>query len=188
MRPAASLGASPHHVVVGGDAFSANLALALSIVCCHPRQERWAWELFERASPPRALLSFAGFLQTSAPERLSLGQDDGAHRLRALQSFSARYLQVDRRLPADAKLLADPLLLLEHVDRLAQPLPQCFAVVGEEDLVVPDTQRLESVYRKHHAVCCARYLPGRLVGRRSAGGLMAEPWVEEMHRFLGKDT
>ena len=167
---ARAFGADLNRMVFAGESAGANLALALSLMCCYRRTEAWSRRVHALGVAPRALVSYYGLLQVSDPGRFQRDNPripDWAQN--QIRNVSDAYLQVDPRLPAGALELADPLLLLEQHRAPVRKIPACFAAVGVRDPLLPDTRRLTEAALAHGVAARAAYYPQQLHGFHALG-------------------
>ncbi len=158
-------GADPRRLVLAGESAGANLALALTVAACYPREEPAARAVRALDVVPRAVLPICGVLQVSDLDRLA------RRRLaprRALPPWVRGHLATTESAylgrvsaPDEAHGLADPLLVLEG-GAPERPLPPCFAAVGTCDPLLDDTRRLKAALDRLGVLCEVRYYPGEL--------------------------
>jgi acetyl esterase len=156
---AARYGGDPQRLVVAGESAGANLATALTVAACFPRESALARQVWEVGPPPRAALPACGLLQVSDPERFRRHRPDlGRFAFDRIREASRGYLPVDpESLPPGVRDLVDPLLLLESEELPARPLPPFFTGVGTADPLLPDTRRLAAALQRRGVPCEAHY-------------------------------
>jgi len=159
---AEAYGADQRRLVLAGESAGANLACALTVATCYPRDVACAREVFDLGVTPSAVVPLCGVLQASDSARFSRRErllwlvDD------ELSSLSDDYLPEFASLNQSQRDLADPLLVFERGERPERPLPPFFASVGGRDPLIDDTRRLEAALASLGVDCEARYYPNEM--------------------------
>jgi len=163
-RYAARYGGDPDRLVVAGESAGANLATALTVAACFPREAALARQVWEAGPPPRATLPACGLLQVSEPARFRRHYPQlGRFAYDRIREVSRGYLpDGGAGLPDGVRDLADPLLLLEGQEAPARALPPFFTAVGTADPLLPDTRRLAAALERRGVPCEAHYHPGEM--------------------------
>ncbi|MEZ4459865.1 MAG: alpha/beta hydrolase [bacterium] len=181
LRHIAQYGGDPDRIVVAGESAGANLACGLTLAACTPLDHAPAQAVFETAKVPNALLANCGMLQVSDPQRFQRRKALPVWIYDRIEEVSTEYLASTRD-----TLLADPLLVLEHMS-LERSLPATFASVGTKDPLLDDTRRLEAALTARNADIVAKYYEGEVhafhafVWRRNA----VQCWKDQFH-FLAE--
>lgn len=167
IRIAPALGADPSRLLISGESAGGNLALALTLLCCYRRPEtlgeRWARRVFELNVVPRVTVPMCGMLQVSDTERFRRRKASlPPYLFDRLSEVTTAYLRGADQLPAETRLLADPLLLLERNEPPDRPLPPMFAGVGTADPLLDDTRRLGAALDRLGVPNEVRYYPREL--------------------------
>ena len=163
---AARYGGDPSRIVVGGESAGGNLTLALGVMASYERPETFARRVFDLFRPPLALLVLCGLLQVSDPDRFlkEKAAEIPGRRLSMHQGIardvSKAYLGQGFESPDPERILADPLLILESGARPDRPFPDVFTMVGDKDILISDTRRLEAALARLGLPCEARYYNG----------------------------
>lgn len=139
-------GGDPDRIAVAGESAGANLATALTVAACYPREEAFARELHEVNFVPRVCLPACGVLQVSDMARLWERRDLPPWVRAQLEEIESGYLP-KHALSASERELCDPLLFLERGLAPRDPLPAFFTFVGTRDPLLTDTTRLADALR-----------------------------------------
>ncbi len=161
---AVQYGADATKAVVAGESAGANLITALTVAATIERAEPWAREVFERGVVPAASVPTCGILQVSDPLRIERRKNKTISKFvrdRLLEAADA-YLPNADLTPASTPLMADPLRVLERIERTDRPLPPIFAAVGTRDPLLDDTRRLAHAANRLGGWCDDRYYEGEL--------------------------
>jgi len=143
---AARWGGDTNRLVVAGESAGANLTTALTIATCFERPEPYARSVFETGVVPRAALPACGLLQASSPERFLRNEALMPLIADRILAVSEGYLP-DTNGDPQRYALADPLVILEGVEKPVRPLPPFQAIVGDVDPIVDDSIRLGAALR-----------------------------------------
>lgn len=166
IQAAPGLGADPRRLVVTGESAGANLALALTLLCCYRRPEHldepWARRVFELGVVPRVTLPMCGVLQVSDPDRFRRRKPLRPFIYDRLAEVTAAYLDSAVGVAPETRQLADPLVLLERGAPPDRPLPPMFAGVGTADPLLDDTRRLGAALARLGVPHEVRYYPREL--------------------------
>lgn len=187
-KNAESFGGDPSRIVFAGESAGANLATALTTMCCFRREEPLAKRAFDLGIVPTALLPYCGILQVSDVARFRRKKSKLSPFV-GDRLFEVEHAYLGREPGRHGELLtlADPLVLLESDAEPVRPLPPCFATVGTADPLLDDTRRLARALDKRSVPNEARYYPGEvhafhaLVWRPNA----RQCWADT-YRFLGE--
>ena len=163
---AARFGADPSQLFVAGESAGGNLTLGLGVCASFERREPYARMVYETGITPKAIMVLCGILQVSETTRFDA---------QAIEGFSGRWLGVHSKMaqdvsrgylgrgwenPSPETALADPLLILESEARPERPFPLVFAMVGDRDILLSDTRRLETALSGREAPHEVKYYPG----------------------------
>ena len=185
-------GGDPDRIVIAGESAGANLALALTIACCYRRPEIMAQRVWDTGITPKAALILCGILQVSNPDRFKnimpvcrdmfpvchyFKNTWNAIQLSIIHDIAASYIGIPYDNPPDGCELADPLKVMESDILPDRPLPAVFAMVGADDALLDDTNRLEAALKRQNAVHEVKYYPDE----EHVFHLMC--WKKEAERF-----
>ena len=156
-------GGSPDDIIVAGESAGANLAANITLASCLHYKEAWMRRVFARDRVPRAAIIACGILQVSKPQRYRHQKkrlpDWLYHRIAEVgRDYLGPSSFEDRR----SSILADPLVVLEELERPERPLPPIFAPVGTGDPLIDDTRRLEKALLRLDSPVDARYYPDEI--------------------------
>jgi acetyl esterase len=165
-----AFGADCKRMVFAGESAGANLALALTVLCCQPREPSWARQVFHLGCRPRALVSYYGLLQVTDAGRFQRENPKVPDWIqKQIDNVCDAYLDVDPRLPRELLDLVDPLIVLERGEATARPLPAIFGAVGTKDPLLPDTKRLAEAARTRGLPVEDRYYEAQIHGFHALG-------------------
>jgi len=138
------------------------LATCLTLAACAPRPEAWAEQVFELGLTPRATLAACGYLQVSAPERLTKNPKLAPWIADRIGHVSHAYLGTSLYEGPGGQEMADPVCLLEGDLDVTRPLPPFFAPVGTRAPLLDDTRRLAAALERRGVRCDAHYYKGEV--------------------------
>ncbi len=153
-------GGDPQQIVVAGESAGANLATGLTLGTCIEFRESWMKRVWECQQVPKAMLAACGIFQVSDPQRYRRKQRLPDWLYHRISEVNRAYLEPSSFRHRRSSQLADPVVILENLDRPHRPLPPTFAPVGTGDPLLDDTRRLEQALSALDVPVEARYYPG----------------------------
>lgn len=157
VKNAARFRGDVNRIVIAGESAGANLALAVGLAACTPRNEYFAKPLFHLHAKPKALVLLCGFLQTSDPARIRRA-GASAYSERMATDVAKAYLGEYWQKPPEEFALADPVNEIMKLN--ANDLPPIFIGAGTIDPVFSDSKKMEKQLSDIHADYEAVYYPG----------------------------
>lgn len=152
MTHAAEYGADARRMVLAGESAGANLVTSITLASCIRRPEPFAQAIYELDPSIRAVLPACGVFQVSNPERFAQKKQLPVWLTDRLYDVCHGYLPDSSGEP-DRYALADPVCLLERLERSDRPLPPFFAPVGTKDPLIDDTRRLKQALARLGGTC-----------------------------------
>ncbi|MBF0451432.1 MAG: alpha/beta hydrolase [Candidatus Magnetomorum sp.] len=150
-------------LAIAGESAGGNLTLALALACCYETNIDAAQRAWNTGITPKAIKVLCGLLQVSNPERLKAERSNISFmeqfHLNVAKDVSIAYLGKNFRTFHEDRALADPLLLLSSDKMPDRQLPVIFAMVGENDILLSDTQRLEKTLIEKNIPHDVHYYP-----------------------------
>jgi acetyl esterase len=180
----AEYGGDPSRMVIAGESAGANLAMALTVACCYPREEPWARAVFDAGVVPKAVAPACGLFQVSDTERYKRAGLTNRFTQAVLSDCEDCYLPEEAQRASPG--LADPVCIIEQ-EQPTRPLPPAFLPVGGIDPLRADNHRMSEALLARGVETQERVYPGEphafhaLVFRKQA----RQCWVE-MLEFLGE--
>jgi len=158
-------GGNTNRLVIAGDSAGANLTLALTLATCYKSENDFTKRVWNTEISPKAIKLFCGLYQVTNPMRLkaelcnNISKIENMH-LDIAKSVSIAYLGSKhfKEFHSD-RAFADPLLILENESEPDRPLPAIYAMVGEKDILLSDTKRLEKNLIKRNTPHEIHYYP-----------------------------
>ncbi len=158
----ADYGGDPERIVVAGESAGANLAANVALASTVEFEHAWMRRVWRHETVPRAALLACGILQVSSPQRFRKQKSLPEWLYHRIAEVNRDYLGPSAFCDRRSTRLADPLLVLEELDKPDRPLPPVFAPVGTADPLLDDTRRLEAALSELGAPIEARYYPGEV--------------------------
>ncbi len=159
----ANYGGNPEEILIAGESAGANLTANLALASAVPFDEAWMQRVYRLDVAPRAAMVACGILQVSDPERyLRKKKPLPPWLFHRIEEVHRDYLKPSSYLHRRSSRLADPLVVLEKMNRLPDDFPPIFAPVGTKDPLIDDTRRLEAALFRLGGDVVARYYPNEL--------------------------
>lgn len=150
-------GGDPQRIIVAGESAGANLAAAIALATTVEFPESWMRRVWELESVPKAAIIACGILQVSKPQRYLQNERLPAWLYHRIAEVNRAYLGPSTFQRRRSPRQADPLLILESLDKPDRPFPPTFAPVGTGDPLLDDTRRLENALKRLKIPVDARY-------------------------------
>jgi acetyl esterase len=180
----AEYGGDPSRMILAGESAGANLAMALTVACCYPREEPWARAVFDAGVVPKAIAPACGLFQVSDTQRYKRAGLTNCFTQAVLSDCEDCYLPEEAQRASPG--LADPVCIIEQ-EAPSRPLPPAFLPVGGIDPLRADNHRMSEALLARGVETQERVYPGEphafhaFVFRKQA----RQCWVE-MLEFLGE--